>query len=124
MGSLGPPHLIALLLAIAVIAATCGFAASAARTRKRRAKGIFLLGVFCGFLAGLTVRRRHRDPKTLAVVALRAGVRPLIAGMRCGTRSFTARALASAASGVRLESRPPHWHDQLAQRFPRGMRHH
>jgi hypothetical protein len=55
MGSLGPPHLIALLLAVAIIAATCGFTASAAaRRNKRRARGLFLLGVFCGFMAGVT----------------------------------------------------------------------
>src|SRR5829696_9392196 len=85
MGSLGPPHLIALLLAVAVVAATCGFAASAARTKKRRAKGIFLLGVFCGFMAGVTVRRRRRGPTALAAVALRSGIRPLTAGVRRGS---------------------------------------
>jgi hypothetical protein len=53
MGSLGPTHLISLLLAVAIIAATCGFFASAVvRRNKRRARGFFLLGFFCGLMAG------------------------------------------------------------------------
>ena len=124
MGSLGPPHLIALLLVVAIAAATCGFAASAARTKKRRAKGIFLLGVFCGFMAGVTVRRRRRGPTALAAVALRSGIRPLTAGVRRGNGPFTARMLTSAASGVGLGSWPPHWHRQTTQRLPRRVRHH
>ena len=44
MGSLGPPHLIAVLLAVAFVAAACGFAASAMALRsKRRGRRLFLL---------------------------------------------------------------------------------
>ncbi len=57
MGSLGPTHLIALLLGVAIIAAICGFVASAvARRNRRRARGFFLLGFFCGLMAGAILR--------------------------------------------------------------------
>jgi hypothetical protein len=75
MGSLGPPHLISLLLVVAVIAATCGFTVSAARRTKRRARGFFLLGVFCGFMAGVTLRRRRPGLKALGVIARSAFIR-------------------------------------------------
>jgi hypothetical protein len=71
MGSLGPPHLV-LLFAVAMVAAACGFTASVVmRRKKRRARGIFLMGAFCGFMAGVTMRRRSRL-HALAVVARRA----------------------------------------------------
>jgi hypothetical protein len=58
MGSLGPTHLISLLLAVAIIAATCGFIASAVvRRNKRRARGFFLLGFFCGLMARDSARK-------------------------------------------------------------------
>ncbi len=61
MGSLGPTHLISLLLAVAIIAATCGFIASAVvRRNKRRARGFFLLGFFCGLMAGAILPGRRR----------------------------------------------------------------
>jgi hypothetical protein len=124
MGSLGPPHLIALLLAVAIIAATCGFTASAAaRRNKRRARGLFLLGVFCGFMAGVTLRRRRGGLNALGAIARRASVRPLTAGMRRGTGRFGAHALISAASDVRLGSWPPQWHLRLSQRLTRVVRH-
>ena len=51
MGSLGATHLISLLLAVAIIAATCGFTASAVvRRNKRRARGFSFWGLVCGFL--------------------------------------------------------------------------
>lgn len=59
MGSFGPPHSIALLLAVAIVAALCGFTASVAvRRNKRRTRNVFLLGALCGFVAGVTLRRR------------------------------------------------------------------
>ena len=114
MGSLGPTHLISLLLAVAIIAATCGFIASAVvRRNKRRARGFFLLGFFCGLMAGAILRGRRRGLNALAAVARRADGRPLRAGIRRGTGRFAARALTFAASHVRLGLSPPQWHRQL-----------
>src|SRR5271165_2483793 len=61
MGSLGPTHLISLLLAVAIIAATCGsFASAVVRRNRRRARGFFLLGFFCGLTAGAILHGRRR----------------------------------------------------------------
>src|SRR5271163_5324019 len=93
MGSLGPTHLISLLLAVAIIAATCGFIASAVvRRNKRRARGFFLLGFFCGLMAGAILHGRRRGLNALGAVARCADVRPLRAGIRRGTGRFAARA--------------------------------
>jgi uncharacterized membrane protein YeaQ/YmgE (transglycosylase-associated protein family) len=86
MGSLGPTHLISLLLAVAIIAATCGFIASAvARRNKRRTRGVFLLGFFCGWMAGSILRGRRRGLNALGAVARCADVRPRRTGIRRGT---------------------------------------
>jgi uncharacterized membrane protein YeaQ/YmgE (transglycosylase-associated protein family) len=88
-------HMRALLVAVAVIAAICGFIASAvARRNKRRARGFFLLGFFCGLMAGAILR-----------------------GRRCGTGHFAARAKPFAASHVRLGLWPSPWHRQVSQRL-------
>ena len=95
MGSIGPTHLFSLMLAVAVIAAMCGFLASAlAQRNKRRARGFFLLGFFCGFVAGPLLRRRRRGLNALGAVARWADI------------TF-------AASRVRLGSSLPQWHRQL-----------
>ena len=77
MGSLGPTHLISLLLAVAIIAATCGFIASAvARRNERRTRGVFLLGFSCGWMAGSILRGRRRGLNALGayrVLKLTAG---------------------------------------------------
>jgi hypothetical protein len=53
MWSLGPTQVISLFLAVAIVAAMCGYTASAvARRNKRRARGFFLLGFCCGWMAG------------------------------------------------------------------------
>lgn len=60
MGSLGPPAWIGLLIAVAIMSALCGFVASSAmRRNKRHTRRIFVIGAFCGFLAGATHARRH-----------------------------------------------------------------
>ncbi len=113
MGLLGPTHLISLLLAVAIIAATCGFIASAVvRRNKRRAHSLFLLGFVCGLIAGPILRRRRRGLNALATVARCADVRLLSAGKRYGTDRLAARALTFVASNVRLGFRPPQWHRQ------------
>ena len=77
MGSVEPTHLIALLLAVAIIAATCGFIASViAQRNKRRARGFFLFGFLCGFIASPILRRRHRRLNVLAAVGRLADLRP------------------------------------------------
>ena len=96
MGSLEPTHLIALLVVVAIIAAICGFIASAvARRNKRRARGFFHLGFFCGLMAGAILRGRRR-----------------------GTGHFAARALTFAASHVQLGMWPPPWRRGMSQRLP------
>jgi uncharacterized membrane protein YeaQ/YmgE (transglycosylase-associated protein family) len=72
MGSLGPTHLIALLLAVAII----GFIASAVTRNKRRARGFFLLGFFCGWVAGSILLGRRRGLNALGALARCADVRP------------------------------------------------
>src|SRR5271166_900091 len=114
MGSLAPTQLISLLLAVAAIAAASGFIASAiARRNKRRTRRSFLLGFFCGLMAGSILRGRRRGLKALGAVARCADVRPLRAGIRRGTSRFAARALTFAASQVRLGLSTPQWHRQL-----------
>jgi uncharacterized membrane protein YeaQ/YmgE (transglycosylase-associated protein family) len=114
MGSLEPTHLIALLVAVAIIAAIFGFIASAvARRNKRRARGFFLLGFFCGLMAGAILRGRRSGLNALGAVARCADVRPPITGIRLGTGRFAARALTFAASHVRLGLWPPQWDRKL-----------
>lgn len=80
MASIGTTPLIALLLAVAAIAALCGFfAATVAQGRKRRARRIFVVGVFCGLLAGELVRVRRRGLRALSAVALRNDLRTQLA---------------------------------------------
>ena len=114
MGSLEPTHLIALLVAVAIIAAICGFIASAAaRRNKRRARGLFLVGFFCGLMAGTILRGRRRGLNALGAVARCADVRPLITGIRRGTGGFGASAFTFAPSHVRLGLWPPQWDRKL-----------
>jgi uncharacterized membrane protein YeaQ/YmgE (transglycosylase-associated protein family) len=107
MGSLGPSHLIALLLAVAIIAAIGGFIASAVtRRNKRRARGFFLLGFFCGWMAGSILRGRRRGLNGLGALARCVDVRPPRARIRHDTGRFAARALTVAASHVRPVASP------------------
>jgi hypothetical protein len=103
MGSLGSAHLIALLLAGATIAAMGGFVASAvARRYKQRARGPFLLGFFCGLMAGAILRGRRRGIRALGALAGHTDVRPLTAGIRRDAVRLAARAITLAASHVRI----------------------
>jgi len=113
MGSLGSIHLIFLLVAVAIIATTCGFIASAVvRRNRRRARGFFLLGFLCGLTAGAILPGRRRGLNALGAVARCADVDPRRAGIRRGTGRFVARALTIAVSHGRL-GLPPQWHRQL-----------
>jgi hypothetical protein len=114
MGSLGPTHLISLLLAVAFIAAMCGFiASSVARRNKRRIRGFFLLGFVCGLMAGAVLRRRRRGLNALGAVTRRADIRSLRVVIRSGTGRFAACPLTFAASLGRLGSWQSQWHRQL-----------
>jgi hypothetical protein len=107
MGTLGPTHLIALLLAVAIIAA---FIASAvAHRNKRRARRFFLVGFVCGLMTGAILRGRRRHLNALAALARCADVRPPITGIRRGTGRFAVRAFTFTASHVRLGLWPPQW---------------
>jgi hypothetical protein len=69
MGSLGPTQLISLLMAVAAVAAVCGFVASTVvRRNKRRARRYILLGFSLGFIAGI-IHSRRRALHSLAAVA-------------------------------------------------------
>jgi disulfide bond formation protein DsbB len=69
MGSLRPTQLIFLLLAVATVAAVCGFVASTVlRQNKRRARRYILLGFSLGFIAGI-MHSRRRVLHNLAAVA-------------------------------------------------------
>jgi uncharacterized membrane protein YeaQ/YmgE (transglycosylase-associated protein family) len=104
MGSLGPTHLIALLVAVAVVAAMGGYVASAVvRRNKRRARGFFLLGFVCGWMAGPILRGTRRGLNALATVVRYGDVRSRSAGISRSTGRFAAYALTSAASRVRRE---------------------
>jgi hypothetical protein len=73
MGWLGPPQLIAVLVALAATASLCGYTASAlARRKRRRAKRFFIAGFLCGFTVGVVTRRRWQDIGRMGVRALRS----------------------------------------------------
>ena len=61
--------LMVLLVALAVLTATCGVLASVVvRRHKRRARGFFVVGFLCGFTAA-TVRRNRSHTHTLRLAA-------------------------------------------------------
>jgi hypothetical protein len=94
MGSLGPTHLIALLLAVAIIASITGFVASAAtRRNKRHARRILALGFVCGLMAGAMLRGRGRGLTTLAPRAFTVAtsyLRPALLGLMGDRRAVPA----------------------------------
>lgn len=102
MGSLALPQLTSLVLAVAAIGATGGFVASAvARRKKRRARGIFFLGFFCGLVAGSILLARRRGQNALGAVARGVDLRTLMAGTGAGIGRFDVHTLTLAASRVR-----------------------
>lgn len=69
MGSLGTTPLIVLFLGVAIAAALCGFvAANVVHRKARRTRRVFLVGVFCGLVAGEIVRVHRRGRKALAAI--------------------------------------------------------
>jgi hypothetical protein len=75
MGSLGPTHLIALILAVALTAWITGFVAAAATHRKKRhARRFMALGFVCGLMAGATLRGRRRGLALLGLMGDRRAI--------------------------------------------------
>jgi hypothetical protein len=70
MGSLAVTQLVSLVLAVAAIGVAGGFIASAVvRRKKRRARAIFVLGFFCGLMAGSVLVARRRGQNTFVTAA-------------------------------------------------------
>jgi hypothetical protein len=114
MGSLGTTQLISLVVGLAAVAASGGFVASTvARRNKRRARGYFLVGFFCGLLAGGILHRRRRALNALGAIARLLDVCPRPAGIRRGTVRFAARTLSFAA----IHARPA-----FSSQWPRQLR--
>ena len=84
----------------------------------RRARGFFLLGFLCGFLAGPILRRRRRGLNVLGAVTRCADVRPLTAWIRHGAGCFAVQAPTFAQSLVRLRLWPAQWRRQMNRRLP------
>jgi hypothetical protein len=92
MQAVGPMQLILLLVAVAMIAAACGFLGSlVVQRKKRRARGYFVLGFLCGVTASAILRVRRRSLHALGAVGQRVGVRPR--ETRGDAYRFAARAL-------------------------------
>lgn len=69
MGWPATTQLMLLFMAVAVVAALCGFlAAAVVHGRKRSRKRAFLVGVLCGFLAGRIVGGRRPGAKILKAI--------------------------------------------------------
>jgi hypothetical protein len=65
-----PTHVLWLLCATAVVAATLTAGALAlARRNRRRTRGIFVLGVVCGVMAGPMLLRRSSGLRAMRAVA-------------------------------------------------------
>ena len=111
MASLGPTHLISLVIAVAIITATCWLITSAVvRSTKRRRRSIFFLGFFCGWMTGAIVRRRRRGLNALRAAARWTAAPQRRAG-KLGTSSrFAVHTLTLAASPIRGGLRSCRWH--------------
>ncbi len=60
MSGLGVTPVIWLLIAVSLTASLCGYAGSAVARRKQRPRRPFMLGFFCGTVAGAFLRRKYR----------------------------------------------------------------
>ncbi|MDT5118083.1 MAG: hypothetical protein QOE30_3822 [Mycobacterium sp.] len=97
MQAVGPTQLIVLLVAVAITAAACGFLGSVVvRRRKRRARGVFVLGFLCGVTAGALLRTRRHIRH-----ALGRGVRSRTVETRGDAYRLAARTLALAVTAGR-----------------------
>lgn len=102
MQAVGPTQLIVLLVAVAIVAATSGFLGSVVvRRRKRRARGVFVLGFLCGVTAGTFLRTRRRIRHALGQGV---GLRSRRVETRSDAYRFAARALALAATAGKSRS--------------------
>jgi hypothetical protein len=103
MQAVEPMHLLWLLAGVSVIAAMCTFVrAAVARRNKRRARGFFVLGFFCGLTAGVVLHRWRRGFNALAGVIRWVAVRRRRHGIRGGSDRIAARVLTVVASNLRL----------------------
>jgi uncharacterized membrane protein YeaQ/YmgE (transglycosylase-associated protein family) len=99
MGLSGNTQLISLFLAVAIVGAMCGYLAATvarrrvAQRRQPRSRRVFLVGVFCGLVAGRIVPGRRRGRTVLMTFA---GHAYRVRG-NSGARRYGARALNSAA---------------------------
>jgi uncharacterized membrane protein len=90
-------HLVVLLVAVAVIAGAAGFLGSVVmRRKKRRARGVFVLGFVCGVTAGAILLARRRIHRALGAVRQRIGVSAPRRGARADAHRLAARALTLA----------------------------
>jgi hypothetical protein len=76
MGSLGPIHLVVVILVVAAVAGTAGFVAALVRTNRRRARGFFVLGFVCGMTTAAVRRHKRRVLRVLDSAALPIGRLP------------------------------------------------
>ena len=77
MGSVGPAHLLSLLLVVVIVSASCGFIGSAvSRRNKHRARKVFILGFVCGYVVGPVLRKRRRGVNALTTAVSQAVARP------------------------------------------------
>lgn len=106
MGSFGPPQL-AVLVAVAAMAAMCGFAAATAMRRtKRQTRHVFLFGALCGFVAGAVSAKWRGGRRTLLRVgshslALRHALAPAFRRIRSHghvSKAHTAMTIATSTS--------------------------
>jgi len=103
MGWLETMSLIAVLVMIAIAAAAGGFWASVgARPKKSRARGPFLVGLFCGVMVGAALTGRRRGLIALGASTLKAVIRSPRAGIGLAVDGVAAGALTVVASLVRL----------------------
>lgn len=102
-------NLMAALIVIAVVSAAGGFlVTSVARQRKRRARGPFLVGVFCGFMMGTALAARRRGLNAVGASAVYAVNRQLQTWIGPAAEGVVARTLAVVADARSAMSALPY----------------